>query len=117
MNIKLKGLSVLYYPVVWLYKVLFSVITPRFWAGIVNIAEGPMPLALKIIIIFFVSIIILCFYLAIFGVFMAVIISLTILISIVYGLAAVINVIGGWWKYYTLVLNNTSSFKYLLLYS
>lgn len=113
-DIKLKGLAILYYPVVWLWNVLFFVITPRFWYGVIDLAEGPMPLPLRIIVVFFVSIIVLCVYLAVFGVFMIAIISLAILTSVVYAFGALINVIGGWWKYWTISISNLNSLKSLL---
>lgn len=103
-NINLNGLSKLFYPVVWLWKALYEVITPRFWGGVVSLASSEIPLVLRIIILMIVAIFILCFYIIIWAVLTSVTISLAVAISIVYGFAAVVNVIGGWWEFWSLAL-------------
>lgn len=105
-DINLNGLGKLYYPVVWLWKLLYSTITPRFWGGVVSIANSEIPIVLKIIIILIVSIIILCIYLVVWSVITGVIIALTIFTSIIYALAAIVNVIGGWWKFWHIGIKN-----------
>jgi|SRR5690554_259082 len=106
-DINLNGLGKLYYPVVWLWKLLYSTITPRFWGGVVSIAGSEIPIVLRIIIIIIVSVIILCIYLSVWAVITGVIIVLTIFTSIIYAFAAIVNVIGGWWKFWHVEFRQT----------
>lgn len=101
-DINLKGLGKLYYPVVWLWKFLYSTITPRFWNGVVSLATNDIPIVLRILILLIVSIIILCVYIAVWGILMAAIFSLAVLTSVVYAITAIANVIGGWWEFWTI---------------
>lgn len=107
-EIKLNGLAKLYYPVVWLWEVMFSTITPRFVEAIMGIATSEIPFVLKFIIVMIVGLLLLVIYLAILGVFMGVIISLALVISVIYFLAAIINVIGNWWDFWFVNLHYTS---------
>lgn len=113
-EINLKGLAVLYYPVVWLWKLLYSTITPRFINGILGIAQNDIPLVLKIIILVIVSIFILMVYISVWGILMGFIVSLAIIISVVYSLAAIVNVIGGWWEFWFVNIKQGITAKFLL---